>query len=373
MTLLEREPELGAHQSGHNSGVVHAGLYYAPGSLKARLAARARGARGVLPEHTIPVERVGKLVVALTAGRAPAPLRTSASGPSANGVEGLEEIGPERIREIEPHAAGIRALWSPTTAIVDYRRVVRRPGRRGRRRAAGPSGRDAASPGFGHRATSRILETGSGPVVVRDVIACAGLWSDKLAAMTGDAGQERIIPFRGDYYMLRDAARRSSAASSTRCRTRAFRSSASTSPSASTARSGRARMRCSPSPGRATGGAISTRSTWRGSCRTAGSCGLAGRYWRTGAAEFWRDLSKRAFSAACRRYVPELSLAGPRAGPSGCPSAGARSGRHARRRLPAGGADHVLHVRNAPSPPRPHPWPSAESSPRRPSRSSGSA
>jgi L-2-hydroxyglutarate oxidase LhgO len=124
LAVLEQEPELATHQSGHNSGVVHAGLYYAPSSVKARL---CRDGKHLLEafcrQHEVPLERVGKLVVAITPDELPA-LAALKERAQANRVEGLEEVGPERIREIEPHAAGVRALWSPSTGIVDFRRVA---------------------------------------------------------------------------------------------------------------------------------------------------------------------------------------------------------------------------------------------------------
>ena len=124
LAILEKEPELATHQSGHNSGVLHAGLYYTPGSLKARLCREGKAAmEAFATEHDIPFERCGKLVVALDASELERfeGLRQRAE---ANGVPDLEVVGPERMRELEPHAAGIKALWSPTTGIIDYRRVA---------------------------------------------------------------------------------------------------------------------------------------------------------------------------------------------------------------------------------------------------------
>jgi len=125
LAILEKEPEVAAHQSGHNSGVLHAGLYYAPGSLKARLCREGKAAledyaaaRGIAMGHP------GKLVVALTEDELPrlADLRERAT---ANGVEGLEEVGAERLRELQPGVPGIRALWSPRTGIIDFGGVAR--------------------------------------------------------------------------------------------------------------------------------------------------------------------------------------------------------------------------------------------------------
>ena len=124
IAVLEKEPELATHQSGHNSGVLHAGLYYQPGSLKARLCREGKAEIEAFAEaHGIPIDHPGKLVVAVDPselGRLDA-LRERAV---ANGVPGLEDVGKERIRELEPHAAGIRGLWSPRTGVIDFRRIA---------------------------------------------------------------------------------------------------------------------------------------------------------------------------------------------------------------------------------------------------------
>src|SRR5439155_13909086 len=208
VTVLEQERELAVHQSGHNSGVVHAGLYYPPGSLKAALCREGKAAlESFCEQHDIPFQRVGKLVMAVTDEELPR-LEELHQRAAANEVPGLEVVGPERIREIEPHVVGIRALWSPSTGIVDFRRVamaladeVRARGGEiltGRRVTAIERRRDAL-----------VLVTRAGEVVAGSVIACAGLWADRVAALTGDAGREgpRIVPFRGDYYTLSPGAR----------------------------------------------------------------------------------------------------------------------------------------------------------------------
>ena len=124
VAVVEKEAEVATHQSGHNSGVLHAGLYYAPDSLKARLCREGKASVETFAvEHGIPFDRCGKLVIARNESELPRfeALRERAE---ANGVPGLETVGPERLREIEPHAVGIRALWSPTTGIIDFRRVA---------------------------------------------------------------------------------------------------------------------------------------------------------------------------------------------------------------------------------------------------------
>src|SRR5690348_13059348 len=126
IAVLEREREIASHQTGRTSGVIHAGIYYAPGSLKARLCvAGARELYAYCDRHDIPVERCGKVIVATEESELPR-LQALCERGRANGVEGLELIGPERLRELEPHSAGIRALWSPCTGIVDFSEVARR-------------------------------------------------------------------------------------------------------------------------------------------------------------------------------------------------------------------------------------------------------
>jgi L-2-hydroxyglutarate oxidase LhgO len=205
VTVLERERRLAAHQSGHNSGVVHAGLYYAPGSLKARLCVEGkRLLEAYCAERGIPLERVGKLVVALEPDELPR-LTALEQRARANGVPGLELLERSGIEAIEPHAAGIRALWSPGTGIVDYRRVVAAYAA-DVRDAGGvvETGREVI--GLEERSGEVVVRTPEGEVVARAVVTCGGLWSDRLAAMSGDAGDERIIPFRGDYYTLSPSA-----------------------------------------------------------------------------------------------------------------------------------------------------------------------
>ncbi|MGZ6260308.1 MAG: L-2-hydroxyglutarate oxidase, partial [Candidatus Limnocylindrales bacterium] len=206
LLILEKETELAAHQSGHNSGVLHAGLYYAPGSLKARLCREGKAELERFAEaHAIPFERCGKLVVALDEIELPR-LEALRERATANAVPGLEAVGPERIRELEPHAAGRRGLWSPTTAIIDFRRVAQAYA--DEVRAAGgtiETGRRVTA--IQARGDELVLSTSRGELVARNLIACAGLQADRVAALTGDRPLERIVPFRGDYYTLRPDAR----------------------------------------------------------------------------------------------------------------------------------------------------------------------
>jgi L-2-hydroxyglutarate oxidase LhgO len=349
LSLLEREPELATHQSDHNSGVVHAGLYYAPGSLKARLCREGKSALEVFAaEHAIPIERIGKLVVALTEAELPrlASIRERAT---ANGVEGLETLGRDQIRELEPHAAGISALWSPTTAIVDFRRVALAIADEVRALGASiETGR--AVTGVADRHGALVVATTRGDVVTRNLVACAGLWADKVAEMTRDAGAERIVPFRGDYYTLKKPARRLVRGLIYPVPdprfpflgvhfTKRIDGNVWAGPNAvlALARTGYRRRD------------VSLRDLAE-NLRNRGFQRLARRYWRTGLAEMWRDVSKRAFAAELRRYVPELQNDDLVFGPSGIRAQAVDPDGSIVDDFRLGGSSHVLHVRNAPSP-----------------------
>ena len=351
LTVLEQESELAVHQSGHNSGVIHAGLYYPPGSLKAALCREGKAAlESFCEQHDIPFQRVGKLVMAVTDEELPR-LEELHQRAAANEVPGLEVVGPERIREIEPHVVGIRALWSPSTGIVDFRRVamaladeVRARGGEiltGRRVTAIERRRDAL-----------VLVTRAGEVVAGSVIACAGLWADRVAALTGDAGREgpRIVPFRGDYYTLSPGARHLVRGLIYPVPdphfpflgvhfTRRIDGEVWAGPNAVLAFARRGYRRRDVSiPDLA------------GTLLFPGFLRLAGRYMRTGLAEMWRDVSKRAFVRELRRYIPELRSEQLRFGPSGVRAQALLRDGSLVEDFDLAGSGRVLHVRNAPSP-----------------------
>src|SRR5215472_6707374 len=124
LAVLDKEPAIGVHQTGHNSGVIHSGIYYAPGSLKARLCTTgARMMYEFCERHNVPADRCGKLIVVTTESELPALDELYRRG-NANGVPDLEMVGPEGVREREPHCAGIQAIWSPSTGIVDFSQVA---------------------------------------------------------------------------------------------------------------------------------------------------------------------------------------------------------------------------------------------------------
>jgi L-2-hydroxyglutarate oxidase LhgO len=351
LALIEKESELARHQSSHNSGVLHAGVYYAPGTLKAALCREGKAElERFAEEHGIPVRHPGKLVIALTEAELPR-LGALAERARANGVDGLEVVEQARIRELEPAAAGIRGLWSPRTGIVDFQAValaiaddVRGLG--GEIRTGQPLS------GMLENADEVVLSTSRGELRAGRVIACAGLQADRVAAMSGPLGPEvpRIVPFRGDYYRLVPEAR----SLVTRLIyplpdprfpflgvhfTPRIDGEVWAGPNAvlAFAREGYRRRDLD------LGDLLETLS-YRGFLR------LAGRHLRTGMAELWRDWSKRAFVRELQRYLPELRSDQLMAGPSGVRAQALAIDGQLVDDFSLGGSRRVLHVRNAPSP-----------------------
>jgi L-2-hydroxyglutarate oxidase LhgO len=349
LAVLEKEPAVGTHQSGHNSGVIHAGLYYQPGSLKARFCTAGRLALMEFAQaHQIPYRQTGKLVVASRDSEL-SPLDDLAGRGRANGLA-VREIGPAEITEIEPSVRGLRALHIPESGVIDYRQVS-------------AAYADAVSKaggqvlcghgllGLTRRGQGWVAETAAGPLLGRTVVACAGLQADRIAAMTGQGGRDyRIVPFRGDYYTFRPAA-----AGLVRGLvypvpdpafpflgvhfTRGVDGTLHAGPNAvpALAREGYGRL------------SVSGRDL-ADSLRFPGLRHLARRYAGTGALEIWRDLVKPAYVAEMRRYIPAVAASDVTFGPSGiraqCLS---RSGALVDDFLIEEG-DGVIHVLNAPSP-----------------------
>ena len=201
LTVLEKEREIARHQSGRNSGVVHAGIYYTPGSLKARLCRRGSGLmRAYCEEHEIPYVECGKIVVAVDAVEVER-LRELERRAHANEVPGVKWLASEEIREIEPHVSGLAGLHSPTTAITDYRAVAQSLCADLR---AGGGTVVLGAEVRGIRVTGknvRVSAAGEERELDRLVI-CAGVFSDRLARMAGDEREPTIVPFRGEYYRL---------------------------------------------------------------------------------------------------------------------------------------------------------------------------
>ncbi len=349
LAVLEKELSIASHQSGHNSGVIHAGLYYKPGSLKARFCREGRQAlMNFAAEHGIPYRLSGKLVVAsdeAELGR----FRDLAERGRANGLA-IRELTRDEFADFEPNIRGVRAMHVPESGVIDYRRVAAAYAEV----IAGHGAAVLCGRGVQKiiaRGGRSILTTDSGPVTARAVITCAGLQSDRVAAMTGHAtGEYRIVPFRGDYYTFRPHA-------SDLVRglvypvpdpgfpflgvhfTRGIDGSLHAGPNAvpAFAREGYGRLSFN-------------RRDLLDVLRFPGFRRLARCYAITGSREIWRDLVKPAFLAEMRRYLPMIGPRDITFGPSGvraqCLS---RSGGLVDDFLIEESASAV-HVLNAPSP-----------------------
>ncbi len=201
--LIDKESILAAHQTGHNSGVVHSGIYYKPGSLKAR---NCRIGLDMLlkfcRQNDVKYELCGKVIVATSEDEIPR-LQDLYERGTANGVPGLEKIGPERLKELEPYAAGVEALFSPQTGIIDFSEVAQAYGRV-IEAAGGKIILSSRVTGIRMSADECIIETTTGAYQGKMVINCAGLYCDKIARLGGADPGLKIVPFRGEYYTIRE-------------------------------------------------------------------------------------------------------------------------------------------------------------------------
>ena len=202
LVVLDKEPAIAAHQSGHNSGVIHSGIYYAPGSLKAKACvAGAAQMMAYCDEHGISYELCGKVIVATDESEIPR-LEALLERGQTNGVPGLRMIDADELKEVEPHVTGVRAILSPRTGIVDYRQVADSYAKE-IRNAGGEILTNHEVVSIIRGATRTLVCTIRGDFEAKRVIACAGVYADRVAAMTGAPLEPRIVPFRGDYYILR--------------------------------------------------------------------------------------------------------------------------------------------------------------------------
>lgn len=351
VAVLDKEPKIGQHQSGHNSGVIHSGIYYAPGSLKAQLCTHgAREMYAFCAERGIPTDRCGKVIVALDEEELPRLDNLHQRGQS-NGVEGLEMVGPERLRELEPHCVGVKALWSPNTGIVDYN-LVTAAYAEDVRKAGAEIFLSRAVTGLDLRPDETTLETRGGEIQARHVVACAGLYADRLARLTGGSGDPQIVPFRGDYWMLTSEKRHlarnliypvpdpSFPFLGVHFTRRIDDGSVWLGPNAVLAFAREGYRRLDTRPGELLE-----------ALRFPGFQKLAAKYWKTGLAEMARDFSKKAFLGSLQRYVPSLTAADLVPGPSGVRAqALARDGTLVDDFVFDVQGTQVIHVRNAPSP-----------------------
>ena len=353
VSVLEREPVLGAHQTGHTSGVIHAGIYYAPGSLKARLCvAGARELYAYCDERGIEARRDGKLIVAVDDSELGRLDELERRG-RANEVPGLRRVGADGIREIEPHARGVDALHSPATGVVEFGAVARAyaddvhtaggvvvTGCEVRGLDAGEARVDV----------SWRNEGGTGSIDAGYVVSCAGAWSDRLAVAAGAPAEPRIVPFRGSYLRLRPERAELVRASIYPVPdpdlpflgahlTRTITGEVLLGPSALmvAARDAYRLGRIRP---RDLGATLAWPGTWR----------LMRRFWRTGATELRHASSRRAYTRQARRFLPELTSRDVLPGPAGIRAQALdRDGRLVDDFV-VHRTERALHVRNAPSP-----------------------
>ena len=350
VVVWEKEDRVGTHQTGRNSGVVHAGIYYRPGSLKAELCTRGRTLlEEYAAEHGLPYDSCGKLVVAVDAselGRLDALERTA----TQNAVPGLRRVGPGEIAELEPHATGLVALHSPLTAITDYAAVAETMA--SELRAGGGVVRTSSAVTGISRTTGGILVAcGDEAERVDRLVVCAGLQADRVSRWADGEDDPRIVPFRGEYLTVRPEKRalvRGMVYPVPDPRypflgvhfTRRVSGELEVGPNAVLAlrREGYRRSAFATADVRAL---VGYPGFWR----------MAGRHWRTGLREVRGSLSTRAFMRAAQRYVPEIG-----------PTDVVRSGAAGVRAQAVGrdgsllddfritGSDGVTCVRNAPSP-----------------------
>jgi len=305
VAVIEKEDGVARHQSGHNSGVIHSGVYYKPGSLKAKLC--VSGAAAMVEfcrEHGIPFEVCGKVIVATEAEELSRLEELRRRG-EANGLSGLRIIGPDELRESEPHASGLKALVVPSTGITSYARVCEKYAAL-ITASGGTVLSSARVTGVRRLANEIVVETVRGAIAASGLINCAGLFSDRIARMAGDEPGVMIVPFRGEYYDLRPEK-----ASLVRALiypvpdprfpflgvhfTRRVTGSVDAGPNAvlALAREG---YRHRDINVRDLGSALAFPGFWR----------MARKHWRNGMDEWHRSLSKAAFVRALQRLVPDV-------------------------------------------------------------------
>jgi (S)-2-hydroxyglutarate dehydrogenase len=348
IVVLEKEPAIARHQTGHNSGVLHSGIYYTPGSLKATNCRVGKSEmERFCAEEAIPYEICGKVIVAVTEAERPR-LEALLERGRANGVR-CERIVRERLRELEPHAAGVEALHVPETGIVDYRLVCERLAARIADRG-GHVVTGAQADAFSQVGNRTIVSTSAGEYDARIVVNCAGLQSDRVTRLAGGRPPARIVPFRGEYFELVPQKRHL-------CRNLIYPVPDPAFPFLGvhfTRRIGGG-VECGPNAVIAlaregyTKGTVNLRDMWE-TLTYGGFLRLARRHWRTGAGEVWRSISKRAFTRALRRLLPEIAESDLEPAPSGV---------RAQAVAPDGSMvddflivedERAVHVNNAPSP-----------------------
>jgi L-2-hydroxyglutarate oxidase LhgO len=348
LVVLEKEDRIAMHQSGHNSGVLHSGIYYKPGSLKARLCVAGRAELvAFCDENGIPYNLCGKVIVALDESELPR-LHDLFERGTLNGVPGIEMVGPERIKELEPHSTGIKAIYSPSTGVIDYVRVAEVYAEKVREMGGEIR--------IGHEVTNIIkgstlvLETPVGEVGAKYLITCAGLQSDRIAAKTGAPDDLRIVPFRGDYYTLKPEKRYL-------CRSLIYPVPDPAFPFLGVHFTIRMDGEVWAGPNAVLAFKREGYSRWGvnpkdlyESLSYSGFRAMATKYWKMGMTEMYRDYSKPAFVAAMQAYVPEITGDDVYFGPSGVRAQAIAADGTLVDDFSILNSRNIIHVRNAPSP-----------------------
>jgi L-2-hydroxyglutarate oxidase len=347
--VLEREDSVAAHQTGRTSGVIHAGIYYRPGSLKARLCvAGARELYAYCEQGGIRAERSGKLIVATAEHELKALAELERRG-RENEVPGLRRVAGDEIREIEPHAAGIAALHSPATGVVDFGQVAASFARELEANGGTVATGCGVTALAGQRGTISVVHAG-GAIRARAAVTCAGAWSDRLAVACGAPTEPRIVPFRGAYLRLRPERRDLVRANIYPVPdpdlpflgmhlTRRIDGEVLLGPSALMVGA-----RDAYGVGRVRPRDVAQTVAWPGSWR------LAWRFRRTAARELRNAASRRAFVHELRRFVPELQVDDVLPGPVGIRAQALSRDGSLVDDFVVHRTERAVHVRNAPSP-----------------------
>jgi L-2-hydroxyglutarate oxidase LhgO len=348
--VVEKEKALAAHQTGHNSGVIHTGIYYKPGSLKAKNC--VTGVSSLLAfcdENNIKYNLCGKVIVATREdelGR----LDDLYERGKANGVAGLEMIGPERLKEIEPHAAGIKALWSPNTGIIDYTEVTEAYGRKFEKNG-GEILTDHKVNDIKKGSNGRVtLITSQGDVSAKYMVNCAGLYAHSIAHKMGVPYDLRIIPFRGEYFTL-------SPEGQTMIKgliypvpdprfpflgvhfTRGIHGDVEAGPNAvlALAQEGYSKFKINVKETLAT---LGFKGFWI----------MAAKHWKTAYQEYYRSFSKGTFTKSLQRLVPEIEKRHLTGGGAGVRAQAVERNGFLVDDFRISQTENAIHVRNAPSP-----------------------
>lgn len=347
--VIEAEERVGAHQTGNNSGVIHAGLYYKPGSLKARNCAEGRQAMYDFCEaQGIQHERCGKLVVATDPSELPALDELERRG-RANALDQVVRVSADRLKEYEPHVAGVSGLWVPYTGIVDYRNVVRRYAELFEEEGGELLTRCRLL-SVRRLSAELVLETGRGALPTRAMVNCAGLQADRVARLAGAEPGLRIVPFRGEYYEVvpeKQHLVRNLIYPVPDARfpflgvhfTRMARGGVEAGPNAVLALR-REGYRWTQVSVKDTLDWLSYAGFWR----------MAARYYGAGLGEMYRSLSKRAFVDALRKLVPELRSQDVRPGGAGVRAQALEPDGRLVDDFRFVESERAIHVLNAPSP-----------------------